>query len=272
MNREQLYNIYQTNLELLENELVQVKRMAQANLGKLCYAKLEEKELGEIQKREKDVLGITRLYTFLLCSWLEARIKKILYEGSSVAFTEAERNQILSARKMSCKWKKYFNMAVCKSYGFIFKSNKNNYTDCFGNRKEELYCYQKVLKYLDDIKQAITVRNRLAHGQWETQLNYEETRMAGPEVYDFLNQYDNVQKLDMLYSIYKIIAEIISSYVVYKDKNVTNNFNDTMIKKIKEIENFHQRIEKSNFEKYCKPFMIKEKSEYKNRKKVYIKE
>ena len=45
MNREQLYNIYQTNLELLENELVQVKRMAQANLGKLCYAKLEEKEL-----------------------------------------------------------------------------------------------------------------------------------------------------------------------------------------------------------------------------------
>lgn len=76
MNREQLYNIYQTNLELLENELVQVKRMAQANLGKLCYAKLEEKELGEIQKREKDVLGITRLYTFLLCSWLEARIKK----------------------------------------------------------------------------------------------------------------------------------------------------------------------------------------------------
>ena len=70
----------------------------------------------------------------------------------------------------------------------------------------------------------------------------------------------------------QIIAEIISSYVVYKDKNVTNNFNDTMIKKIKEIENFHQRIEKSNFEKYCKPFMIKEKSEYKNRKKVYIKE
>ena len=96
--------------------------------------------------------------------------------------------------------------------------------------------------------------------------------MAGPEVYNFLNQYDNVQKLDMLYSIYKIIAEIISSYVVYKDKNVTNNFNDTMIKKIKEIENFHQRIEKSNFEKYCKPFMIKEKSEYENRKKVYIKE
>ena len=49
MNREQLYNIYQTNLELLENELVQVKRMAQANLGKLCYAKLEEKEF----KKEK---------------------------------------------------------------------------------------------------------------------------------------------------------------------------------------------------------------------------
>ena len=51
----------------------------------------------------------------------------------------------------------------------------------------------------------------------------------------------------MLYSIYKIIAEIISSYVVYKDKNVTNDFNDTMIRKIKEIDNFHQRIKKSIF-------------------------
>lgn len=143
MNREQLYNIYQTNLELLENELVQVKRMAQVNLGKLCYAKLEEKELGEIQKREKDVLGITRLYTFLLCSWLEARIKKILYEGSSVAFTEAERRQILSAGTMSCKWEKCFNMAVCKSYGFIYKSNKNNYSECFDNRKKNYIVIRK---------------------------------------------------------------------------------------------------------------------------------
>ena len=76
MDRQNLYNIYQNNLELLENELGQVKKMTQINLGKLYYATLEGKELGEIKKNERYVLGSTRLYTFLLCSWLEARLKK----------------------------------------------------------------------------------------------------------------------------------------------------------------------------------------------------
>ncbi|OLA45676.1 MAG: hypothetical protein BHW39_03605 [Firmicutes bacterium CAG:552_39_19] len=48
MDRQNLYNIYQNNLELLENELGQVKKMTQINLGKLYYATLERKELGEI--------------------------------------------------------------------------------------------------------------------------------------------------------------------------------------------------------------------------------
>ena len=37
MDRQNLYNIYQNNLELLENELGQVKKMTQINLGKLYY-------------------------------------------------------------------------------------------------------------------------------------------------------------------------------------------------------------------------------------------
>lgn len=50
MDRQNLYNIYQNNLELLENELGQVKKMTQINLGKLYYATLERKELGEIKE------------------------------------------------------------------------------------------------------------------------------------------------------------------------------------------------------------------------------
>lgn len=38
--------------------------MTQINLGKLYYATLERKELGEIKKNERYVLGSTRLYTF----------------------------------------------------------------------------------------------------------------------------------------------------------------------------------------------------------------
>ena len=86
MDRQNLYNIYQNNLELLENELGQVKKMTQINLGKLYYATLERKELGEIKKKERYVLGSTRLYTFLLCSWLEARLKKFYMKAPLLHF------------------------------------------------------------------------------------------------------------------------------------------------------------------------------------------
>lgn len=34
---------------------------------------------GDTAKEREEVRGSTRLYTFLLCSWPEARLKKILY-------------------------------------------------------------------------------------------------------------------------------------------------------------------------------------------------
>lgn len=269
MDRQNLYNIYQNNLELLENELGQVKKMTQINLGKLYYATLERKELGEIKKNERCVLGSTRLYTFLLCSWLEARLKKILYESSSVAFSERERSIVLSSRTMSEKWKKCLNISVCKSYGFTFEREINEYIDYFNDCSDEKYCYCKVYEYLGDIEQAVTIRNRLAHGQWKIQLNSNESNLASEEITSFFERYDNIQKLDLLYKVYKLIAEIISSYVVYKDKVLTNNFKQEIKDKIFKIENYQQRIMKSDFDKYCNKFYEQEIQERKCKKDIY---
>ncbi|MFR4413136.1 MAG: hypothetical protein ACLT5B_07270 [Clostridia bacterium] len=87
-------------------------------------------------------------------------------------------------------------------------------------------------EYLGDIEQAVTIRNRLAHGQWKIQLNSNESNLASEEITSFFERYDNIQKLDLLYKVYKLIAEIISSYVVYKDKVLTNNFKQEIKDKI----------------------------------------
>lgn len=244
--------------------------MTQINLGKLYYAYSEEKETGEIKKYEKDVLASTRLYTFLLCSWLEARLKKILYEGSSAAFTENERVKILKSKTMSQKWKKCLNISVCKSYGFIFEEEINNYLDYFNDLSDEKKCYYKVCEYLREIEQAVTIRNRLAHGQWEIQLNSAGKDSAGEEITAFFRKYDNIQKLDLLYNVYKIIAEIISSYVVYKDKVSSDNFKSEINKKINKIENLQKCISKRNFDKYCNNFFEKEKQGRECKKGIYI--
>lgn len=268
MDRQNLYVIYQENLELLENELEQVKRMTQISLGKLCYERVNANVQGQIKKIEYDILGGTRLYTFLLCSWLEARLKKILYENSSVAFTDNERETVLSSKKMNEKWKNCLNMSVCKSYGFSYSANQNDYASCFVDNPDAMQYYQKVYSYLDDIEQAIIVRNRLAHGQWKTPLNNKCSDLAAQEVYDFLNLNDNIQKLDLLYKIYRIISEIISSYVVYKDKILTDNFKRDIEKKIQKIANYRQRMNKCDFDNYCKPFYKGEVLERES-KKIY---
>lgn len=268
IDRQRLYGIYQENLELLENELEQVKKMTQISLGKLYYERMNANVQGQIKKIEYDILGGTRLYTFLLCSWLEARLKKILYENSSVAFTDNERKIVLSSKKMNEKWRNCLNMSVCKSYRFSYRVNQNDYSSYFINHPDAMQYYQKVYSYLDDIEQAIIVRNRLAHGQWKLPLNSSCSGLAGQEIYDFLTQNDNIQKLYLLYSIYKIIAEIISSYVVYKDKILTDNFKKDIGKKIQKIDNYRQRMNKSNFDDYCKPF-YKEECLERASKKMY---
>lgn len=268
MDRQGLYEIYQENLKILEDEIGQVKKMTQINLGKLYYERANTNKQGRIKKLEYDVLGSTRLYTFLLCSWLEARLKKILYENSSVAFTDAERQIVLSGREMNKKWRNCLNLSVCKSYGFRFCMNQNDYSANFMNESDAFY-YQKVYGYLDDIEQAITIRNRLAHGQWSRPLNSNCSDLAGQKVYDFLEENDNIQKLDLLYNIYKIIAEVIGSYVVYKDKILTDNFRNDVEKKIQKIDNYRKRIKKCNFDNYCKPFYKQECLERECKKSVY---
>lgn len=246
MDRSDYYKHYQSNIELLECQINQVKKATQCEIGKKAWQEKKNSDPKQIAATEKEIRACTRLYSFLICSWFEARLMKILYEGSSAAFTDAEINQIRNLAQMEKKWKTCFQMAVCKSYGFVYAGDID-YGASFAVGSIERKNYQSVNGLFDDISDAITIRNRLAHGQWEIQFNSANTAVVN---YPFLTDYDNIQKLEVLKQCYNHIASIISTYVTYKDKH-NAKFNQSIQKSIDQILVKKTRIERSDYQKYA---------------------
>ena len=253
MTKNDFYIVYQANLKMLEREIKLVKKSTQINLGRKLWLQENISDNSKVLSCEEDIEAGTRLYTFLICSWLEARLMKILYENSSAAFTDTEINHIRSLSSMTTKWKESFSMAVCKSYGFTYV-NAHDYTSNFTNGSTSQQNYIDILSLFVDIENAITIRNRLAHGQWDKQFNSSNTTLKN---YPFFNIYTNIQKLDLLRQYYNYIADIISSYVTYKDKANTN-FDSGIQNKIALIKEKKIRILNSDFDKYCQPFKLRE--------------
>lgn len=251
MDRKDYYEHYQSNLQLLDCEMEQVKIAAQQAIGEKAWLEKMHRDQNQIATTDNRIKACTRLYTFLLCSWFEARLLKMLYENSSVAFTDQEITTIRSNqpnyKQMNQKWKESFSIAVCRSYGFSYIPN-TDYTSQFVNGSIDQRNYSTVCSFFSDIADAIKIRNRLGHGQWDVQFNCNNTNVAN---YSFFTEYDNVQKLNMLKQAFNEIAEIINSYVTYKDKQ-NPNFNALIEKRINNVFQIKTRIQNSDFEKYAR--------------------
>lgn len=162
---------------------------------------------------------------------------------------------------------KCFNIAVCKC--FSFPDGHQNYSTMFTNNSDEKKQYDYIFSLMDEIDEAITIRNRLAHGQWLEQLNSNSTNLAGSNIRSFFNKYDNIQKLDLLFSVYKLISEIISDYIVFKDKGSDfEKLSKQIDKKANQIKNLHQQITSKDFDKYCYVFQQKEVKRIKTMAKI----
>ena len=275
LDRNTLYDIHQKNIHLLEMEMEITKKTTQNKLGQYLFFKKNHdissgnsSVNGKLKRYDEEILGCTRLYTFLLCSWLESRLHKILYEASSVAFTDSER---LIVRRLTHhkdieiekQWKICFNLALCKSFGIAYSNDINKLAtkspDLFTSCPSALRVYDKVFDYLELIKGAVSVRNRLAHGQWEIQLNSSSTNYASVDIKNFLNRYSNIMELDLLFNMFKEISDIISSYVTYKDKhsNRQADFDKKIDDCIDKIETINSQLNNKKFDKYCKIFLRK---------------
>lgn len=246
MTREDYYRYYQANIEMLNIQIEQVKNTARSAIGKNAWQVSHQNDPHQISKSNLEVLAATRLYSFLICSWFEARLMKILYENSSVAFSDTEIISIRNLDNMKIKWKTIFQMAICKSYNIQYIDEKTDYSSSLPVSSVSVQNYKDVLILMPDIEDAITIRNRLAHGQWAFQFNGNNTALAS---YSFLSTYDNIQILDILHQCFEHIANIISSFITYKDKSAPK-FDNNIQKQLDIIRDKKKRIEKMDYSKY----------------------
>lgn len=179
----------------------------------------------------------------MIGNWFELRLYKVLHENSIEAFSECELQEINNQRSIKQKWEKAFELAI----SHIENSDKWRMTT--------LQSIRNIFKsnFLTEVDKVVTIRNCLAHGQCNTQLNFRKDKIEIPEL---INEDLNIQQLIEFYNKLKLIAEFLESFVVYKNKNSVN-FEKKVSDNIVKINNIDSRIRSKNFDKYIKQCVYK---------------
>jgi hypothetical protein len=148
-SEEKLYRFHSENLRAVNAGLDDVLASARSAIAR---------------KHAKSVATHLRLYAFLLGAWAESRLLKLLYEPR--AFTEDERRSVLE-KKALARWHAVLEAAYRRHYG-VPQANLRPpaLTVTASSRLQTL---QAVLD--NDLLSIITLRNKLAHGQWAYPLN-----------------------------------------------------------------------------------------------------
>lgn len=239
LTKEDLYVIYTENIRYANFQLEAIRRQTRQLAGEYYWYISKNKEC-QIKKKLKDELkALTNLYAFILGNRFESQLMKILHENSTVAFNATELRTIKRKEATYDKW------CECLKISFR-KSTSIDWTDVNGNNLLELF--ENNNNYLKEFQEFITMRNRLAHGQWSTQLNLQGTKERIP---DALNKYDDISKLVLLSKKLDIMVKIVETIVVYREKEEDKDkFENKISDLIEKNKIFDRRIEKSNLKKY----------------------
>lgn len=112
-----------------------------------------------------DILTFTRLYVTLLGVWAECRLAKLLFQPN--AYSDADCQAVRSEDAHLDRWHKVVELAFRKHYG-IPKASLSS-----GILQHSAHARYDTLRSLlnDELRYIITLRNKLAHGQWVYPLN-----------------------------------------------------------------------------------------------------
>lgn len=238
LSEQDLYRIYQQNLLMCEIQINLIKDRTLEVLSELSWKKVNAPQDSRIPNLEKKLIAAERLYIFMIANWFELRLFKIIYENSSAGFRRAERERIFQKRKIEEKWSESFKISFEK-----ISPKDTKQTISLDDIKS---IFTSI--YIKEIGMVITARNRLAHGQWDIQLNANNTNRATP---DLLAINLNSMQITELHTKLKIIAEFLEIFVVYKEKN-DDKFQQKIQQKISKIKNIDSRIENKDYDKYVK--------------------
>lgn len=228
LSKNDLYDIYQKNLLAANKQLSILEEICKLKRAEYYY--FEEHDSERKNKALDDYISSTRLYAFLLGNWYEIKLYKLIHDNSSAAFNDSEIAIIKGKQTISDRWKEVYRLSL----------NKMIDSGLVEIAELEIEEIDRIITgdYFAEIDELITARNRLGHGQWDTQLNGSQTNK---NPLNFLIRYKTYNHLRLLRNKLDKISKIIEYIVVFKDKT-SETFNNDLSKCLKEIEKIETRI------------------------------
>lgn len=146
-----------------------------------------------------------RLLLFLLGIWSEVRLLKMLYEPNG--FSSADRVRIFKVKALP-RWLSAVEIAFRRHYGIpraALRPPKLPWT-----ASSRLKTLKEVLE--DDLRDIITMRNKLAHGQWTFPLNEAMDDVAQEQMDALRNE--TVLSLTQKVKLLDILCQVIHDLAV----------------------------------------------------------
>lgn len=195
------------------------------------------------QNLENEVISFTRILTYLLSCWTEVRLYKIIEETHNSSFTESQKAKIFkkddSINSLEDKWKNTINISICRTFNFTESIDRSIIETYLDNDPINKQRYINIMDCLDnELRDTISLRNKIAHGQWVHALNRKNDAINRPAT----NKIDemNIVTIQLKQKMYKSLANIIHDLVVSLP-TFERDFNKNYDSLIANRDNFHKR-------------------------------
>lgn len=168
----------------------------------------------------------TNIHTFLTGAWIEVSLYKLIYGEK---FNNNERSIILSERTLEDRWIKVLNIAFTKAAGIVIEPENLKIEDVKRRlERTDQHQYKDVLDFIQkDINEVISMRNKIAHGQWHYTFNSNVTSID-PKVQQLIHRNNYFNSRKRLESV-KVIIEMIEKISV-SPKTFHRDFNSLYLK------------------------------------------
>jgi len=193
-----LYKAHVKNLRAVEAGIAQVQRDLNRAIGEGNAPLIET---------------LKKLFLFLSGAWAECRLKKLIYEDKG--FTSASRSLIRSEKTQADRWKKALEVGYRKRYK-VPKAALSA-TTLPGTAWFRFGAIQRIIS--EDLEPLISLRNTLAHGQWDRPLNSDETDISGALIAQIRqeNALSIKFKLSLIESMSNLIHDLVSAASFERD-------------------------------------------------------
>ena len=176
------------------------------------------------------------LLSFLLGVWSEVRLLKLLYEPNG--FSPAERKRILATTALE-RWKLAVEVAFRRHYNIPKAALRPPKLPSTAHHR--LATLQETIQ--DDLSAIITMRNKLAHGQWKYPLNDRMDNVAQDQMN--VLRGENVFSLRQKFNLLNILCQIVHDLVVSRP-----TFERDWDEHLRRFEQTRTNIERRNYDKW----------------------